>query len=121
MKQLKLSESEYRFAAIVWDNEPVRSGDLVTICEKHLGWKKSTTYTVLKRLCERDILENKDAIVTALIKQEQVQRFESEQLINRTFDGSLPRFLTAFMNDKKLSNLEADKLKKLIDSYKEEG
>lgn len=120
MEQLKLCESEYRFAAIVWGNEPIGSGELVTLCKQKLGWKKSTTYTVLKKLCERGILKNDNAIVTAPIKQEQIQRYESQEFINRTFDGSLPKFITAFMNDKKLSRQEAENLKKLIDNYKEE-
>ena len=120
MEELKLCESEYRFAAIVWENEPIGSGELATLCEKKLGWKKSTTYTVLKKLCERGILKNEKAVVTASIKQEQVQKFESEQFISRAFGGSLPQFIAAFMNDKKLSHKEADNLKKLIDSYKEE-
>ncbi len=119
MEQFKLGESEYRFAGIVWANEPLGSGELVKLCEQELGWKKSTTYTVLKKLCERGILQNEKAVVTSLIKQEQVQKFESEQFIDRTFGGSLPRFITAFMNDKTLSNQEADELKRLIDSYKE--
>jgi BlaI family transcriptional regulator, penicillinase repressor len=120
MEELKLCESEYRFAAIVWENEPVGSGELVALCDQYLGWKKSTTYTVLKRLCERGVFKNDNATVTSLIKQEQVQKFESEQFISRTFGGSLPKFITAFMDDKKLSKAEADQLKKLIDSYKEE-
>ena len=120
MEHLRLAESEYRFAIIVWENEPVGSGDLVTICRKELGWKKSTTYTVLKRLCERGVLKNENATVTALVRREEVQRFESKAFINRTFDGSLPQFITAFMDDKKLSKLEAEKLKKLIDTYREE-
>ena len=119
MEQLKLCESEYRFASIVWDNEPLGSGELVKLCEQELGWKKSTTYTVLKKLCERGIFQNENAIVISRIKQEQVQKFESEQFVNRTFGGSLPRFFTAFMNDKTLSRQEADELKRLIDSYKE--
>lgn len=120
MEQLSLCESEYRFATIVWENEPIGSGELVALCEKHLGWKKSTTYTVLKRLCERGVFKNENATVTALIKQEQVQKFESEQFINRTFGGSLPQFIAAFMNDKSLSRVEAEQLKKMIDSYKKE-
>ena len=119
VEQLKLSESEYRFARIVWENEPLGSGELVKLCEQELGWKKSTTYTVLKKLCERGVFQNKNAVVTSLIKQEQVQKFESEQFINKTFGGSLPRFITAFMSDKTLSKKEADELKKLIDSFKE--
>jgi predicted transcriptional regulator len=120
MEQLKLCESEYRFADIVWENEPLGSGDLVRLCEERLGWKKSTTYTVLKKLCERGILRNENAMVTAMIKQEQVQRYESEQIVNRSFGGSLPQFITAFMGDRKLTKSQADKLKKLIDSFKEE-
>lgn len=120
MEDLKLCESEYRFAALVWENEPIASGELVILCEEHLGWKKSTTYTVLRRLCQRGIFKNENAMVTALIKQEQVQKFESQQFISRTFGGSLPKFITAFMDTKKLSKDEADQLKKLIDSYKEE-
>ena len=81
---------------------------------------KSTTYTVLKKLCNRGVLQNIDATVTSLVKQEQVQKYQSEQFIKRTFGGSLPRFITAFMDDKTLSRQEADELKKLIDSYKEE-
>lgn len=120
MEQLKLGESEYRFAGIVWENEPIGSGELVKLCEEHLGWKKSTTYTVLKKLCDRGVLQNEDAVVTAPIKREQVQKFESEQVVNKAFGGSLPQFITAFMGDKKLTKNQADKLKKLIDSYKEE-
>ena len=120
MKEPKLCESEYRFASIIWANEPIGSGELVKLCREQLGWKKSTTYTVLKKLCERSIFRNENAVVTSLIKQEQVQRFESEQFINRTFGGSLPQFISAFMNGKKLSKEQTDELKKLIDSYKEE-
>lgn len=120
MEQLKLSESEYRFATIVWENEPLGSGELVKLCAQELGWKKSTTYTVLKKLCDRGVLQNVDTTVTPLVKQEQVQKYQSEQFIKRTFGGSLPRFITALMDDKTLSRQEADELKKLIDSYKEE-
>jgi predicted transcriptional regulator len=120
MEDLKLCESEYRFATLIWENEPIASGELVVLCEKYLGWKKSTTYTVLKRLCQRGVFKNENAMVTAIIKQEQVQKFESQQFIKRTFGGSLPKFITAFMDEKKLSKAEADQLKKLIDSYKEE-
>ncbi|APM40788.1 BlaI/MecI/CopY family transcriptional regulator [Clostridium kluyveri] len=119
MKQLKLCESEYHLASIVWENEPLGSGELVKLCQKVLGWKKSTTYTVLKKLCQREILKNENTTVTSLIKREQVQKFKSEEFINSTFNGSLPKFITAFMNNKKLSTKEAEELKNLIDSYKE--
>ncbi|SHK80070.1 BlaI/MecI/CopY family transcriptional regulator [Desulforamulus aeronauticus] len=118
MNKLDLCESEYRFASIVWENEPLGSGELVKLCNEKLGWKKSTTYTVLKKLCEREILKNENSTVCAIVKREQVQKFESEQFIDKTFNGSLPQFITSFMSDKKLSKAEADALKKLIDSYK---
>lgn len=118
MEKPKLHESEYRFACILWKHEPIGSGELVKLCNKELGWKKSTTYTVLKKLSERGIVQNCDAVVTSLIKREQVQRYESEQIVNRVFDGSLPSFITAFMGDKKLEDSEAEQLKKLIDQYK---
>ena len=118
MNRLNLCESEYRFASIVWENEPLGSGELVKFCHEKLGWKKSTTYTVLKKLCEREVLKNENSIVSALVKKEQVQKFESEQFLDKTFNGSLPQFITSFMSDKKLSKAEADELKKLIDSYK---
>lgn len=119
MVTFNLCESEYRFACIVWENEPISSGELVKLCNDKLGWKKSTTYTVLKKLCERKILNNDNATVTALVKQEQVQKFESEQFVSKTFNGSLPQFIASFMSDKKLSQAEADQIKKMIDTYKE--
>ena len=119
MEKLNLGESEFRFACLVWDNEPLGSGELVKRCYEKLGWKKSTTYTVLKKLCDRHILRNENAVVTSIIKKEQVQKFESEQLIERTFGGSLPKFITTFMSDKKLSKTEIQTLQKLIDSFKE--
>lgn len=120
MDRFNLCESEYRFANIVWENEPLGSGELVKLCNEKLGWKKSTTYTVLKKLCQREILRNQDSIVTAIVKREQVQKFESEQFLEKNFDGSLPQFIASFMSGKKLSKTDAEGLKKLIDSYKEE-
>lgn len=120
MEKFNLCESEYRFASIVWENEPVGSGELVKLCNEKLGWKKSTTYTVLKKLCDREILKNENAIVSAIVKQEQVQKFESQKFLDKTFNGSLPGFIASFMSDKKLSKAEADVLKNLIDTYKEE-
>jgi predicted transcriptional regulator len=118
MDKFNLCESEYRFASIVWENEPLGSGELVKLCNEKLGWKKSTTYTVLKKLCQREILRNQDSIVTAIVKREQVQKFESEKFLEKTFSGSLPQFITSFMSDKKLSKADAEYLQKLIDSYK---
>ena len=94
---LRLADGEYRFACLVWDNEPLPSGQLVALAAEGLGWKKSTTYTVLKKLCERGVLQNADGRVTSLIKKEDVQQAESAAVVDKTFDGSLPRFVAAFL------------------------
>ena len=94
----RLAEGEYRFACLVWANEPLGSGQLVALANEALGWKKSTTYTVLKKLCERGILHNANGTVTALVKQAQVQQEESAAVVQKSFGGSLPRFVAAFLN-----------------------
>ena len=115
MKELQLHQAEYRFMEVIWDNEPVNSTALVKLCDEQLGWKKSTTYTVLRKLCQREILHNDDATVVAVAKREQVQKFESQQVVERSFGGSLPAFVNAFLSEKKLSREEAEELKKLIE------
>lgn len=115
MEKYKLYDAEYKFVSLIWDNEPINSTDLVRLCADKLGWKKSTTYTVLKKLCERGILENRDATVTALVKREDVQRYESRAMLEKAFEGSLPKFLTAFLSDRKLSEQEAEELKRIIE------
>ena len=115
MEHYKLFDAEYKFASLIWDREPINSTELVKIAAEVLGWKKSTTYTVLKKLCERGILENKDATVTALVKREDVQKYESSQVVEKAFEGSLPKFLTAFLGDRKISAKEAEELKKIIE------
>ncbi len=115
MEKYKLFDAEYKFVSIIWDNEPINSTELVKLCADKLGWKKSTTYTVLKKLCERGILQNKDATVTSLVKREDVQRYESRAVLEKTFDGALPKFLTAFLNGRKLSEQEAEELKRIIE------
>jgi len=97
MERYKLFDAEYKFVSLIWENEPINSTELVKLCFEKLGWKKSTTYTVLRKLCERGILQNQNAIVTTLIKREEAQKHESEALIEKAFDGSLPQFLTAFL------------------------
>lgn len=119
MDMLKLCESDYRFMVIIWEHEPVASGALVELSAQTLGWKKSTTYTVLKKLCEKGFAKNEGSVVTALIPREQVQAYESERFVERAFDGSLPGFLTAFLGGKTISKQEADELKRLIDEHKE--
>lgn len=118
MDELNLCESEYRFCSIVWDNEPLGSGELVRLCSEKLGWKKSTTYTVLKKLCEREILKNENSNVTSIVKKEQIQKYESEQFMERNFGGSLPQFITSFMDGRKISKSEAEYLQQLIASFK---
>jgi len=115
MEEYKLFDAEYKFVSIIWDNEPINSTELVRLCADKLGWKKSTTYTVLKKLCDRNILQNRDATVTALAKRQDVQRYESRAALEKAFDGSLPKFLTAFFDDRKISKQEAEELKRIIE------
>ena len=119
MKEYKLTESEEKFAELIWQNEPIGSGDLVKLCEKEMNWKKSTTYTVLKKLCEKGIFQNENAVVSSLITKDEYYAKQSIRFIEDTFGGSLPKFLTAFIGSKKLSKHQADELKKLIDEHKE--
>ncbi len=113
----KVFESEYKFCLILWENEPIKSTDLVKLCDKQLGWKKATTYTVIKRLSERGVLKNEDAIVTSLVSKEEVQQAQMDELLERTFEGSMPAFIAAFAKRQKLSDEEIKKLQDMIDSY----
>lgn len=115
MSGCKLAQSEEKFADLVWQHEPIGSGELVKLCEKELAWKKSTTYTVLKNLCEKGILRNQNAVVSSLIKKDAFYAGQSRRFVEDTFGGSLPKFLTAFIGGKKLSDRQAEELKKLID------
>ena len=120
MREYKLAEGEMKFTEIIWDNEPIKSGDLVALCEEKFNCKKSTTYTVLKKLCLRGILENNNSIVTSLVSKDEYFKYKSEEFVKDRFGGSLPKFLAAFMGNKKLSKKQADELKELIDKYEEE-
>ena len=115
MEEFKLFDAEYRFMDIVWELEPINSTQLTKVCSKRLGWSKSTTYTIIRKLSKRGILKNENATVTALVKQEQVQKYESEVLLEKSFDGSLPTFIATFLKDKKLSKREAEEIKKMIE------
>lgn len=119
MEYLKLCDSDYRFMMIVWEHAPVNSGKLVKLCDEILGWKKSTTYTTIKKLSEKGYIKNENATVMVLIEKERVQTDESEYFVERTFGGSLPQFLTAFLGGKKISAEEAEKIKALIDQHSE--
>ncbi len=115
MKNLKLGAIETRFANLIWEREPVGSTELVHLAAAELGWKKSTTYTVLKRLCERGLFQNQGGTVTACLSKEEYYAVQSEQFVAETFSGSLPAFLAAFTTRQKLSEKEIDQLQKLID------
>jgi len=119
MKQYKLFDAEFKFICIVWESEPLTTRRLTELCREKLGWKRTTTYTVLRKLIDRGILKNENSVVTSVVKREQVQKYESEAIIEKAFDGSLPKFIAAFLNDRTLSDDEAEEIKRLIDSHKE--
>ena len=119
MNEGKLGAIEARFADIVWENEPMSTQNLVKQCEEHLQWKRTTTYTVLKRLSERGLFCNDNGVVRALVSREEFYARQSERFIEDTFAGSLPAFLTAFTSRKKLTASEIEEIRKMIDSYEE--
>ena len=115
MDDIKLGAIEARFADLIWQNEPISSGELVKLCQQELTWKKPTTYTVLRRLCERGLFQNENSVVTSCISRQEFYARQSEKFVEETFDGSLPAFLAAFGSRKKLSEGEIDQLQQLID------
>ena len=119
MEYARLCDSDYRFMCIVWENAPVNSGELVKLCKENLGWKKSTTYTVIKKLCEKGYIQNDDATVRVLIPKEQAQTNESTYFVERTFDGSLPSFVAAFLGGRTITEEEAKQLRKMIREHVE--
>lgn len=118
MPEIRLGEVESRFADIIWSNEPISSGKLAALAEEELGWKESTTYTVLKRLCNRGLFQNVKRTVTSLVSKEEFFSMQSEKFVEDTFDGSLPAFLAAFSKRKKLTDEEVEKMKQIIDSMR---
>lgn len=115
MSEYRLGEIETQFADLIWENEPLSSGELVKLAAEKLSWKKSTTYTILRRLCEKGIFQNQDGVVTSLISKEELQSAQSEKFVEDTFAGSLPQFLTAFARRKKLSEQEIEEIQRFID------
>ncbi len=115
MIEYKLGEVEMKFADIIWENEPLSSGQLVKLCEDILQWKKSTTYTILRRVCDRGLFSNEDGIVTSNVSKMEFLSNKSEQFVEETFQGSLPEFIAAFTSQRKLSNEEVEELKQLIE------
>ncbi len=114
----KIFESEYRFCLILWEHEPVKSKELVKLCEEQLGWKSTTTYTVIKRLSERGVVKNENTIVTSLVSKEEAQAAEIDELVDRTFEGSLPAFIAAFTKHQMLSEKELDEVQRMIARYR---
>ena len=115
----KIFESEYRFCLILWAHEPIKSKELVALCREKLGWKPTTTYTVLKRLSERGVLKNENTVVTSLVSKDEVQAAEVNELVEKTFEGSLPAFIAAFTRGRKLSDKEIDEVQAMIDAYRD--
>ena len=115
----KLGEMEEKFAQLIWEHAPIASGELTKLCENEFGWKRTTTYTMLKRLCQRNLFENDHGIVKILMSKEEFEAAKGEVFLEENFDGSLPKFLAAFSRRKKLSKKEIEELRKLIDSYEE--
>ena len=118
METPKVYESEYRFCLILWEHEPVKSKELVRPCQEQLGWKSTTTYTVIKRLSDRGVLKNENTIVTSLVSKDQVQAAELDEFVEKTFEGSLPAFVAAFTKHKKITKDEIDAVQAMIDRYR---
>lgn len=115
----KVFESEYRFCLILWEHEPVKSAELVKLCQEKLGWRATTTYTVIKRLSARGVVKNENTIVTSLVSKDAVQAAEIDELVEKKFDGSLPAFIAAFTKHQKLSSEEIDEVRRMIGQYRE--
>lgn len=115
MNTPKIHESEYRFCLILWEHEPVTTVELVRLCQQQLEWKRTTTYTVIKRLSERGVLQNEDGVITSLVSKEEAQASEIDELVEKRFGGSLPSFLAAFTRHQKLSEKELDEVQQMID------
>ena len=114
----KVFESEYRFCLILWEHEPIKSSELVNLCKAQLGWKPTTTYTVIKRLSERGVLKNENTIVSSLVSKDEIQASEINEMVEKTFEGSLPAFIAAFTKHQKISEKEIDEVQRMIDRYR---
>ena len=118
METPKVFESEYRFCLILWENEPIKSRELVNLCREQLGWKPTTTYTVIKRLSERGVLKNENSVVSALVTKDEIQAAEINEMVEKTFEGSLPAFIAAFTKHQKITDEELDAVQAMIDHYR---
>lgn len=117
----QMTETEFKFAELIWEEEPVGSGELVKICQQKWGWKKSTTYTFIKKLCEQALFQNENAVVTSLIGREEYLQQQGEEFVEKTFEGSLPKMIAAFIERKRLSRAQIEEIEKMIEEYKEGG
>jgi len=117
----KIHEGEYRFCLIMWEHEPVTAVELVKLCQEQLGWKKSTTYTVIKRLGERGVLENNNGTITSLVSKDEAQAYEIGELVEKKSEGSLPAFVAAFTKHQKISEEELDEVQRMIDRIRKGG
>ena len=120
MEPYKLGEMEEKFAELIWEHAPIATGQLTKLCETTFNWKRTTTYTMLKRLCQRNLFENDHGTVKVLMSREEFDSAKGEQFLSENFDGSLPKFLAAFSRRKRLNSREIEELKKLIESYEED-
>ncbi len=121
METPKIFESEYRFCLILWEHEPIGSGELVKLCREELGWKPTTTYTVIKRLSQRGVLKNENSVVTSLVSKDQAQASEIDELVEKRFEGSLPAFIAAFTKHRRMTESEINDIRKMIDDYGKEN
>ena len=117
MSTPKIFESEYRFCLILWENEPIKSSELVSLCKEKLGWKPTTTYTVIKRLSERGVVKNENTVVSSLVSKDEIQSSEIDEMVEKTFEGSVPAFLAAFTKKRKLTEKEIAEIRKMIDGF----
>ena len=119
MNTPKVFDSEYKFCLLLWENEPIKSTEMARLCEERLGWKKATTYTVIKRLTERGVMKSENALLTSLVSKEEVQAAEVEEVVEKTFGGNIPQFLAAFSRNRKMTASEISELRKMIDEFEE--
>lgn len=120
METPKVFESEYRFCLILWENEPINSTKLARLCNEKLGWSRTTTYTVIKRLSDRGIVKNENATVTSLVSKDQVQAAEIDELVEKTFEGSMPAFIAAFTKRRRMSRNEVEEIRRMLDQYEDD-
>lgn len=118
MSTPKVFESEYRFCLIMWEHEPIKTTELVELCKEKLGWKPTTTYTVIKRLSERGVLENNNKIITSIVSKDEIQAAEINEMVEKTFEGSLPAFVAAFTKHRNISKKELDEVQAMIGRYR---